>query len=289
MQKILITGANGQLGSELQELTKDKSNYIFTDIAQSGTILQLDICDAAQVDAFICEHKIGGIINCAGYTNVDGAESNIDLCYKINADGVANLAKAARKHDSFMVHISTDYVFDGTRKRGTYKESSACHPNSVYGASKRKGEIAFRRSHCKGIIIRTAWLYSTYGKNFLKTMQRLGAEKKSIGVVADQIGSPTYARDLAKAILKIVPQIGDRRGEIFHFTNEGKCSWFEFAAAIMVYSGLDCKVNPLSTTEYPSAACRPAYSVLDKSKIRETFSVETPWWSSALKECISRS
>lgn len=288
MQKILVTGANGQLGNELQELTKGNNNYIFTDIAQNDCIKKLDICNPTEVESFMIEHNIGGIINCAGYTNVDGAESNVELCYKINADGVETLAKAARLHDAFMVHISTDYVFGGTRKRGTYKESATCHPDSVYGASKRKGEIALRRSHCRGIIIRTAWLYSTYGNNFVKTMRRLGATKPSIGVVSDQIGSPTYARDLAAAILKIVPQIGDRRGEIFHFTNEGKCSWFEFAAAIMVYSGLDCKVNPLTTDEYPSAARRPAYSVLDKSKIRETFGVSTPWWSSALQECISK-
>lgn len=288
MKYTLVTGASGQLGNELRLLTKKSKKYIFTDVAADHRTEALDICNAAQVEEFIRSRKIDVIINCAAYTNVDGAESNPELCHKINVEGVKNLAVSARRNGAALLHISTDYVFDGKRKRGAYKESCTCSPASVYGETKRRGELAIRRTGCRGVIIRTAWLYSPFGKNFVKTMLRLGAERSELGVVADQIGTPTYAKDLAAAILKIVPQIGERRGEIYHFTDEGVCSWFDFAAAIMAYSGLKTKVKPLTTGQYPTPAKRPAYSVLDKTKIRESFGVETPWWSLSLKDCLKR-
>ncbi|MFA5325139.1 MAG: dTDP-4-dehydrorhamnose reductase [Bacteroidales bacterium] len=288
MKHILITGANGQLGSELQDLLKKRKKILFTDIKSSDNVRVLDICNLKDVERFVIEYNIGLIINCAAYTDVDKAEIDKDVCNKINTDGALNLAKAAKKYDASLIQISTDYVFDGKKQRGTYKESQPCHPKSVYGMSKRKAEVAIRRTGCKGIIIRTAWLYSTYGKNFVKKMIQLGLEKTEIGVVADQIGTPTYARDLAKAIIKIIPQIEEKRGEIFHFTNEGKCSWFEFASMIMLYKKIDCRINPLSTAEYPTKAERPQYSLLDKSKIRETFGVETRWWNISLRECLNK-
>ena len=219
---------------------------------------------------------------------MDGAESDAARCEAINVDGVRNLARAAKRVDAALIHVSTDYVFDGKRRRGAYREDSPCHPESVYGATKRRGEVVIRRSGVRGIIVRTAWLYSPFGKNFVRTMLRLGAERPEVRVVADQVGSPTYAKDLAKAILKALPRAGEFRGEIFHFTDEGACSWFEFAAAVMAYAGLDCNVVPITTAEYPTPATRPANSVLDKSKIRDTFGVDTPWWSASLKDCLKR-
>ncbi|MDD2595844.1 MAG: dTDP-4-dehydrorhamnose reductase [Bacteroidales bacterium] len=288
MKTTLVTGANGQLGSELQELTKGKSNFIFTDIIADGPVLKLDICNAGEVENFIAVHKVKRIINCAGYTNVDGAQSNEDLCMKINVEGVVNLAEAAKRHNTVLVHISTDYVFDGNRRYTSYKESSLCRPVSIYGLSKRKSELEVCRIGCRGIVIRTAWLYSPYGKNFVKTMLRIGAKQKEVGVVYDQIGTPTYARDLAKVILRIFPSIKNKYGEIYHYTNGGSCSWYEFASAIMEYASLDCKVTPLTTEQYPSVAPRPACSLLDKSKIKKEFGLYIPGWVEALRECLSR-
>lgn len=286
MSTILVTGAGGQLGSEMRLLSKGLGNFIFTDVAASEGVEPLDICSAGDVENFFTRHNVDFVVNCAAYTNVNGAESNEALCRRINVDGPVNLARSAKKHGAALIQISTDYVFDGNRKRGSYREDNACHPQSVYGVTKRECELKLRRIGCKGVIIRTAWLYSTFGNNFVKTMLRLGTDRKEIGVVADQFGTPTYARDLAKAIMKILPQIGDRRCEIFHYTNEGVCTWFDFSAMIMSYAGLDCKVNPLTTDEYPTPAARPAYSVLSKEKIRETFGVETPWWNVSLKSCL---
>jgi dTDP-4-dehydrorhamnose reductase len=288
MGNILVTGAGGQLGNELRLLTKDRKRFIFTDALPCDGAKVLDICDPRAVEAFFEANGISAVINCAAYTNVDGAESDVARCRAVNVDGVRNLALVAKRRDAVLIHVSTDYVFDGKRRRGAYREDSPCHPESVYGSTKRDGELAIRRSRVRGIIIRTAWLYSPFGKNFVKTMLRLGAERPEIGVVADQIGSPTYAKDLAKAILKALPKAGEFRGEIFHYTDEGTCSWFEFAAATMAYAGLKCNVKPIATSEYPTPATRPAYSVLDKSKIRDTFGVDTPWWSASLKDCLRR-
>ena len=289
MQKVLITGAFGQLGTELQRLAAGRPEFIFTDIRDEGPVCRLDICNAAAVERFVAENNIGAIINCAAYTAVDQAETDEARCMAINVDGPVNLARSARRHDAVLVQISTDYVFDGRRKSGIpYSETARRHPVSVYGESKRRCEDAIRRTGCRGVIIRTAWLYSPFGKNFVKTMLRLGAERPEIGVVADQVGTPTYARDLAQAILALLPQIGDRRGEIYHYSDEGRCSWAEFAGRIMAEAGLSCRVNPLTTDQYPTPASRPAWSVLSKEKIRRDFGVETPPWEDSLRACLRR-
>ena len=289
MKKVLVTGAFGQLGTELQLLTKGHPEFIFTDIREEGAIRRLDICDAKAVEDFVAANDIGAIVNCAAYTAVDQAESDMARCYAINVDGPANLARSARRHNAALVQISTDYVFDGRRKSGVpYTEISRRHPVSVYGESKRQCEDVIRRIGCRGVIVRTAWLYSPFGKNFVKTMLRLGAEKQEIGVVADQFGTPTYARDLAQAILTLLPKIGDRRGEIYHYTDEGSCSWAEFAARIMQEGGRDCTVRPITTDQYPTPATRPAWSVLSKEKIRHDFGVATPPWEESLRDCLQR-
>ncbi|MBO4571626.1 MAG: dTDP-4-dehydrorhamnose reductase [Bacteroidales bacterium] len=285
---ILVTGAGGQLGTELRHLTKRRKGFLFTDAVPVEGAEVLDICDPAAVDRFFAAHSVSAVINCAAYTNVDGAESDVERCRAVNVGGVRNLASAAKHSNAVLIHISTDYVFDGKRRRGAYREDSPCHPESVYGRTKREAELLIRRSKVRGIIIRTAWLYSPFGKNFVKTMLRLGAERPEVRVVADQIGTPTYAKDLAKAILKALPKAGGFKGELFHYTDEGACSWFDFAAATMVFAGLGCKVKPVSTSEYPTPAKRPAYSLLDKSKIRDTFGVDTPWWSVSLQDCLRR-
>lgn len=289
MDNVLVTGAFGQLGTELQLLTAGKPGFVFTDIRAEGPVRRLDICDAEAVERFVAEHGIRTIVNCAAYTDVNRAESDIARCHAINVEGPANLARSARRHDAALIQISTDYVFDGRRKSGIrYAEDARRHPLSVYGKSKRNCENAVRRSGCRGVIIRTAWLYSPFGNNFVKTMLRLGAEKTEIGVVADQFGTPTYARDLAEAILVLYGQIGGRRGEIYHYTDEGQCSWAEFAARIMQESGLSCRISPLTTAQYPTPAVRPAWSVLSKDKIRRDFGVATPPWEDALRACLRR-
>ena len=289
MKKVLVTGAFGQLGTELQLLASGDGRFVFSDIREEGTVRRLDICDAAEVERFIADHQVGAIINCAAYTAVDKAESDMDRCMAINVEGPANLARSARRHDAALVQISTDYVFDGRRKSGIpYVEVSRRHPLSVYGESKRRCEDAIRRIGCRGVIVRTAWLYSPFGNNFVKTMLRLGAERPEIGVVADQVGTPTYARDLAQAILTLLPQIGERCGEIYHYSNEGRCSWAEFATRIMQEGGRACRVRPITTDQYPTPATRPAWSVLSKNKIRRDFNVDTPFWEQSLSDCLRR-
>ena len=288
MEKILVTGAFGQLGTELREMTAGRPEFLFTDIREEGPVRRLDITDARAVDAFVAENGVTAILNCAAYTDVNRAETDNALCRAINAGGPGNLARAARRHDAVLVHISTEYVFDGRRRSGGYVETDRRHPLSAYGRSKRDGEDRVRRSGCRSVILRTSWLYSPFGKNFVKTMLRLGAEKPEIGVVCDQVGSPTYARDLAVAILAILPQIGDRRGEIYHYTNEGSCSWAQFARRIMAEAGLTCPVRDLTTDQYPTPAVRPAWSVLSKEKIRRDFGVVTPQWEDALRDCLVR-
>ena len=271
----LITGANGQLGTEL---SKRLPNAIYTDVNE------LDITDELAVRRFVVLNKIKTIINCAAYTAVDKAEDNIDLATKINVDGPANLAKTGAK----IVHISTDYVFDGTAHKPYSPDSTKdeINPISIYGKTKFAGEVKVLRYAINSVIIRTAWLYSPYGNNFVKTMRRLGAERESINVVADQIGTPTYAGDLADAIVKILPQINLKNRGIYHFTNMGVCSWYDFATEIMELSGLKCKVNPISSAEYPTRAKRPFYSVLDKSDIQKTFGIEIDHWKKGLVKCI---
>ena len=282
MKNVLITGANGQLGNEMRVLSEANKEYtyFFTDVAE------LDICNEQAVMDFVKANDINVIVNCAAYTAVDKAEENVELCTKLNADAVGYLAKAAEANGAEFVQISTDYVFDGTAHI-PYQETEPTCPNSVYGSTKLAGEQNALTLCSRSMVIRTAWLYSTFGNNFVKTMIRLGKERESLGVIFDQVGTPTYARDLARAIFAAIRQ-GVVPG-VYHFSNEGVCSWYDFTKAIHRIAGItDCKVNPLHTEEYPTPAKRPHYSVLDKTKIKNTYQIEIPYWEDSLKECISQ-
>ena len=278
----MITGCNGQLGNEMQLLEKDFSEHQWfnTDVEE------LDITDQLAIEQFIQENQIDGIVNCAAYTAVDKAESNKELCTSLNTVAPAYLAAAVDKRGGWMIQISTDYVFDGT-KHTPYVETDTPCPDSVYGSTKLAGEFGVQKFCRRSMIIRTAWLYSTFGNNFVKTMLRLGKEKTELGVIFDQIGTPTYARDLAKAIMAAIAQ-GIQQG-VYHFSNEGVISWYDFTKAIHRIAGItSCHVRPLHTAEYPTPAKRPAYSVLDKTKIKETYNIEIPYWEESLKECIEK-
>lgn len=278
--KILITGCNGQLGNEMQLLEKEnpQHTYFNTDVAE------LDITDQKAIEMFVSENAIDGIVNCAAYTAVDKAEENQDLCMKLNATAPDYLAQAIEKRGGWMIQISTDYVFDGTNHK-PYTEADSVCPNSTYGRTKLAGEQAVMAGCKKSMIIRTAWLYSTFGNNFVKTMIRLGKEKLELGVIFDQIGTPTYARDLAVAIFAAINQ-GIVPG-IYHFSNEGVISWYDFTKAIHRIAGITtCRVRPLHTEEYPTPANRPHYSVLDKTKIKQTYGIEIPYWEESLVECV---
>ena len=282
MKNILITGANGQLGNEMRVLSAENKeyNYFFTDVAE------LDICDAKAILDFVKANDINVIVNCAAYTAVDNAEDNVELCTKLNADAVGYLAEAAEANGAEFIQISTDYVFDGTAHT-PYKETEPTCPNSVYGNTKLAGEQNALTRCTRSMVIRTAWLYSTFGNNFVKTMIRLGKERDSLGVIFDQIGTPTYARDLARAIFAAIRQ-GVVPG-IYHFSNEGVCSWYDFTKAIHRLAGITtCHVKPLHTSEYPTKASRPHYSVLDKTKIKSTYGIEVPHWEDSLRNCISQ-
>lgn len=280
MKNILVTGANGQLGNEMRVLSLENKeyNYFFTDVAE------LDICDEKAVMAFVKENEIDVIVNCAAYTAVDKAEDNQELCAKLNSEAVGYLAKAAEENQAEFIQISTDYVFDGTNYV-PYRETEPTCPNSVYGVTKLAGEKKALEYCSKAMIIRTAWLYSVFGNNFVKTMIRLGKERESLGVIFDQIGTPTYARDLASAVFAAI-----RKGiipGIYHFSNEGVCSWYDFTKSIHRIAGIgNCKVSPLHTDEYPAKAPRPHYSVLDKTKIKYTYGIEIPHWEESLEQCI---
>lgn len=281
MKNILITGANGQLGNEMRVVSAEQEQlvYHFTDVAE------LDICDIEAIERYVVDHAIDCIVNCAAYTNVNKAEEDTELCDKLNHQAPANLARVAAKHQVGLIHVSTDYVFNGEHHL-PYKEDEPTCPNSVYGATKLAGEQAIQTLHPAAVIIRTAWLYSTFGNNFVKTMLRLGSERDELGVVFDQIGTPTYARDLARAIQHIVVK-GIVPG-IYHYSNEGVCSWYDFTKMIFALGGITtCQLKPLHTDEYPTPAARPHYSVLDKTKIKQTYGVEVPYWVDSLRECIS--
>ena len=279
---MLVTGANGQLGNEMQVLAREnlQHTYFFTDVQE------LDICDEQAVYAYVSEHKIDIIVNCAAYTAVDKAEDNVELCDKLNNIAPGYLARAAQANGAAMIQVSTDYVFDGTAHIPYTEEEPTC-PASVYGSTKLAGEQNVM-DHCeKAMVIRTAWLYSIYGNNFVKTMIRLGQERDSLGVIFDQIGTPTYANDLAQAIFAAINK-GVVRG-IYHFSDEGVCSWYDFTIAIHRLAGIaSCKVKPLHTADYPAKAPRPHYSVLDKTKIKDTFGIEIPHWEESLKRCINQ-
>jgi len=279
---LLVTGSRGQLGSELRMLheMQDKPGahtWFFSDLPE------LDITDAGQVEAFCRDRRIDAIVNCAAWTAVDRAESEPDAAFRVNRDGAAALAAAAKATGGLLAHVSTDYVFDGSSSR-PYREDDPVAPCGVYGQSKWEGEEAIRASGCSHLIIRTAWLYSAHGQNFVKTMLRLGRERESLGVVFDQVGTPTWAADLAGAIVSILGQIDPARRytETFHYSNEGVCSWYDFAKAIMDAERLRCKVSPIETSDYPTPAARPPYSVLNKRKIREAWVLEIPHWHDSL-------
>lgn len=279
---ILITGCNGQLGNEMQLLEKEDTanNYFNTDVAE------LDITNVEAIEQFLAANNIDGIVNCAAYTAVDKAEANEEFCTLLNAEAPGYLAHAIEKRGGWMIQISTDYVFDGTQHLPYQEDEDTC-PNSVYGRTKLVGEFNVLKLCQQSMVIRTAWLYSTFGNNFVKTMIRLGNERPELGVIADQIGTPTYARDLARIIMTAISK-GIQPG-IYHFTNEGVASWYDFTKAIHRLAGITtCHVRPLHTSEYPTAAQRPPYSVLDKTKIKQTYGIEIPYWEESLKECIDK-
>lgn len=279
--KILVTGCNGQLGNELR-LILDKEfpgSVLYTDVQE------LDLTDAKAVNAYVVNNEVTHIVNCAAYTAVDRAEEEKMQCAKINTDAAKNIAIAADSNGAKVIHISTDYVFDGTNHR-PYRESDKVNPISQYGTTKRKGETALLALAPEALIIRTAWLYSTFGNNFVKTMLRLADSQPEIKVVSDQVGTPTYARDLAAAIAKILHSHQWVPG-IFHFTDEGAASWYDFAKAIFRIAGKNVKVTPIPTEDFPTPANRPAYSILDKTRIKATYGVKIPHWEESLRDCMN--
>ena len=280
MNTILITGSHGQLGNEMQQAAKSfpAFNYLYTDIED------LDICDRAALNAFVKANKVNIIVNCAAYTAVDKAEDDVELCYKINSDAVRNIGEVASENNLKVVQISTDYVFDGTNHIPYTEDQPVC-PDTVYGKSKLAGEQALMASCKDAVIIRTAWLYSSFGNNFVKTMIKLGTERDSLNVIFDQIGSPTYAADLAHAILKVLSHETFVPG-IYHFSDEGVCSWYDFTKTIHRIAGIACDVHPIKTKDYPARTPRPHYSVLNKAKIKSTYGIVIPHWEESLERCI---
>ena len=301
MPNILVTGSRGQLGSELQELSSGYAyNFFFTDRDS------LDITDKKSIDAFIKNNTIDTIINTAAYTAVDKAEEDEVNADKVNHLATQHLAEIAKEYNIKLIHISTDYVFDGKSYK-PYTEDDRTNPQGIYGLTKLKGEEAFIKSGAKGIIIRTSWVYSSFGNNFVKTMLRLGKARNELGVIYDQIGTPTYARDLAEAILQVMSyELGVMNEEnennkkiihnstlnthnsvmIYHYSNEGAISWYDFAKEIMRMAKLECQINPIETKEYPTPAKRPHYSLLNKAKIKKEFNIEIPYWKDSLDECL---
>jgi len=285
MKNILVTGSYGQLGNEIRILTENEKDFkmFLTDVDT------LDICDYEAVENFVSDNKIDMILNCAAYTAVDKAEDNEDICRKVNALAPFNLAKAAAKYNAGFIHISTDYVFDGT-SCVPYTEDMPATGLSIYGKTKREGELKIQEILPDAVIIRTAWLYSEFGNNFVKTMIKLGKEREALNVVFDQVGTPTYALDLAKAMITVAKKMfsdGNIYGGIYHFTNEGVCSWYDFTLKIHELSGITtCKVSPIESKDYPAKAPRPSFSVLNKAKIKKTFGIEIPHWEQSLKQCL---
>ncbi len=281
MRNLLVTGANGQLGRSFQKIQQAYPQHVFffTDIPE------MDITDRNQVDAFIKKNQIQILVNCAAYTAVDKAEKEPELADKINYRGVEILAEVARKNEIPLVHVSTDYVFDGETCH-PLKETDDVNPIGIYGKTKWEGEQAIQKIGCNAVVVRTAWLYSEFGGNFVKTMLRLGCEKESISVVYDQVGTPTYAADLAKAILKIIEK-GIYGYSVYHFSNEGAISWYDFAKEIIALSGMHTKVLAIESHQFPSSVKRPAYSVLSKDKVK-AIGVQVPYWKDSLQHCLTQ-
>ena len=290
---ILVTGANGQLGNEMRILAKNsKDSYIFTDVNQVEGVETtfLDITDLEAIRQMVKEQNVNTIVNCAAWTNVDGAEDTekYELVEMLNATAPENLAKAMKEVDGLLVHISTDYVFGVESYNTPCKEDQTGTPTGVYGLTKLHGEQKIASTGCHHVIIRTAWLYSEFGKNFCKTMINLTATKTELKVVFDQVGTPTYALDLAKAITRVLEKFDGSQSGIYHYSNEGVCSWFDFTKMIAEYNGTtECNVQPCYSSDFPSPVKRPSYSVLDKSKIKLVFGIEVPYWTDSLKKCIS--
>lgn len=282
---ILVTGASGQLGSEIKDLVVNYTKFRFFFVDHP----ELDICNSSQLKFFIKENDINTVINCAAYTAVDEAEKDSDTAKKVNETGVSILVDAMEKVNGKLIHISTDYVFDGN-DFVPYQEFDQVNPIGVYGHTKRGGELAVISSSIDAVVIRTSWLYSAYGKNFVKTMLRLGIERDEIGVIFDQVGSPTNASDLAKACLDILSYSSEcninSKGNLYHFSNEGVASWYDFSVAIMTLGKVNCNVKPIETKDYPTPAKRPHFSVLNKSKIKNDFEIDIPYWRDSLAKCI---
>ena len=281
MLNVLVTGSKGQVGSELKALSSDYAyNFFFTDKEE------LDITNQMNINKFVEVNSIDIIVNCAAYTAVDKAETEAELADDINHKAVEYLAKVAKARSIRLIHISTDYIFDGTNFK-PYVETDNTNPNSVYGETKLRGEEALKKINpLNSLIIRTSGVYSSFGANFVKTMLRLGKERESLGVIFDQVGTPTYARDLAKAILDILPQVKSDKVEIYNYSNEGVLSWYDFSKEIMRMAKRECQINPIETKEYPTPASRPHYSLLNKAKIKETFQIEIPFWKDSLDKCL---
>ena len=288
--KILVTGANGQLGNEMRILAKESPNtYIFTDIntVEGVETIYLDITDLQAVKQIVKDNDINTIVNCAAYNNVDAAETNEVLAEKLNAGAPENLAKAIKEVGGLLIHISSDYIFGAEPYNTPCKEDQQGTPTGVYGLTKLHGEQKVIATGCNHIIIRTAWLYSKFGKNFCKTILNLASTKPELKVVFDQVGTPTYAQDLAKAIAVILKKYNGTQTGIYHYSNEGVCSWFDFAKMIAEYSGTTtCNIQPCYSCDFPSPVKRPSYSVLDKTKIKQVFGVEVPYWTDSLRKCI---
>ena len=281
MANILVTGAGGQLSSEIKEISSQYSNQFFFESKKS-----LDIANKEELLHFIEKNGIDTIINTAAYTKVDQAESEEEEANLVNHQAVLNLAEIAKERDLKLVHISTDYVFDGKNYK-PYTENDPTNPQTVYGKSKLKGEEAILKIEPKNsIIIRTSWVYSSFGNNFVKTMLNLGHTKEKLTVINDQVGTPTYARDLAKAILEILPLINSDKPSIYHYSNEGVLSWYDFAKEIMRMAKLGCKIDPIATKDYPTPSCRPHFSLLNKQKIKDEFELDIPYWKDSLDECL---
>ncbi|HBX52068.1 MAG: dTDP-4-dehydrorhamnose reductase [Bacteroidetes bacterium RIFOXYA12_FULL_35_11] len=291
---ILITGSEGQLGKEIQKISEQNPfsayNFIFTDIISSGTNNKiLDITDQNAVNKLFASEKIDYVINCAAYTAVDKAEEEKEKAFLINATAPAILAECSSIYNAKIIHFSTDYVYDGTNSI-PYKETDSVNPQSAYGKTKLSGEKAVIQVCSDSIIIRTSWLYSAFGNNFIKTILKYGKERGALNVVFDQIGTPTYAKDLAVAVLKIIDETENDNNKfipgIYHFSNEGVCSWYDFAQTIIKLSGISCNIIPVETKDYPLPAKRPAYSVLNKEKIKKTFNIEIPYWQDGVEDCL---
>ena len=280
MNTILITGSHGQLGNEMQQaaIRFPAFNFLYTDVED------LDICDKAALSDFVKANKVNIIVNCAAYTAVDKAEDDVALCYKINSDAVRNIGEVASENNLKVVHVSTDYVFDGTNYL-PYNEDQPVCPATVYGKSKLAGEQALMETCKQAVILRTAWLYSSFGNNFVKTMMKLGTDRDSLNVIFDQVGTPTYAADLANTILKVLSHETFVPG-IYHFSDEGVCSWYDFTNSIHRIAGITCNVQPIETKDYPARTPRPHYSVLNKAKIKSTYGMVIPHWEESLVRCI---